>query len=91
MIYGVWAFFIVANFGTKNFGVLYGLIAIVAGFVNLFASNPLVNYAVDSSSGSFFKANLLLVSIGSVFIVYPIIMYVYSRVRPRHGSGYYPI
>ncbi len=47
MIYGAWAFFIVKKFGTDNFGVLYGVIAILAGVVNISASGPLVAYAVN--------------------------------------------
>lgn len=90
MIYGVWAFFIIKKFGSENFGVLYGLIAIIAGVVNLAASNPLVDLSLNKENGSFFKANLILVSIGAAFAIYPILIIIRNRMyRRSHGSGYY--
>lgn len=91
MIYGVWAFFIIKKFGSENFGVLYGCIAILAGVVNLAASDPMVDFSLAKENGSFFMANLILVSIGAVFAVYPIAMIIRNRIyrRSSHGSGYY--
>lgn len=90
MIYGVWAFFIIAKFGSENFGVLYGFIAIAAGVVNLAASDPLVQFSLAKEKGSFFVANTILASIGAVFLIYPIAVIIRNRFyRHTHGSGYY--
>jgi len=88
MIYGVWAFFIVAKFGSVNFGVLYGVIAVIAGIVNLSAADPMVHFAF--AQNSFFDANLILVSIGGVFAIYPLVQLVRLRMgRAVSGRGYY--
>jgi len=90
MIYGVWAFFLVAKFGTTNFGVLYAIIATMAGLVNVTASNPLINFATKQNS--FFEANTILLSIGGVFALYPLIQLLRKSIRRRSsvgGSGYY--
>jgi len=90
MIYGVWAFFILAKFGSENFGVLYGFIAILAGVVNLAASDKMVQFSLEKEGGSFFVANAILLSIGAVFVIYPIVVIIRNRLyRRKHGSGYY--
>lgn len=90
VIYGVWAFFIMAKFGNTNFGVLYGVVAIFAGILNLAASNPTISFA--NNQPDFFTINLLLTCIGGVFIVYPILNLITQRLwRQKHGSGYYSI
>ncbi len=48
-LYAVWGAFINMQLNYENYGILYGLIAVVAGCVNLI-SDPLVAYALKQNS-----------------------------------------
>lgn len=88
MIYGIWAFAIMSFYGNLNFGALYGTIAICAGIVNLFATNPAGDYALRHHSYTFI--NLLFACIGAAFVIYPVIM-LFVIIFRRKRSGYQPL
>jgi len=82
-IYALWCSFIAMKFGFENYGILYGLVAICAGLVNL-ASTPISNYALQTND--FFLINLIFLAISATFLIYPLVCMAANRICPSKSS-----
>jgi len=89
MIYGVWAFAIINKYGTSNFGVLYGIIAILAGILNILASDPVNQHALKVNS--YVHVNFFFAVVGFLFIFYPLISGLNGYYWKRKRSSYQAI
>jgi hypothetical protein len=87
MIYGVWAFAIIAKYGNENFGVLYGVIAVLAGVLNILLANPVNSHALRHHS--YVEVNFVIAVIGFTFIFYPFVMGI--REWFKRKSDYEPL
>jgi len=69
--YTLWADFIVKKFGFANYGVLFGMVAAVAGVLS-FATTALVDFTLNT--GQFDWVNIGWIGATVIGLVYPAVM-----------------